>query len=509
MKPGAATREQRLSNLLTREENECIFSLFGTRCESLATTVVQVFVTNAPEHCDWSKLDAGVLCLVKDHLKRSYYFRLYCPERRCMVWEHEVYNSMQYNAPRPFLHTFEAQDCIVAFNFASEEEAKWLRTILLDKLESKKQRREKRLRNSYHAREQQNSKPPTYSSNGVVSSANKYSVSNQHPPSSGFTNHKDEKKKNKKKDDKKLTKADIGNPTEFRHISHVGWDINKGFDASLSNEESPELKEFFQQAGVSEIQLQDRATRDFIYEFIQVNGGLNRVVNELQSDKRNDIVRKDNHYPTGTRHERDGLPGPPPLPMRNTPLPPSHTPTASRAAPPPPPPPSRTMPAPPPPTQNPPPPPPLRILPQQPPAPGSGAPPPPPPPPMPSAAVPPPPALLPATLAPDMDHMPSASDPHSALMESIRSGTTLKKVDLDAESRNSNDSRGELLTQIRQGISLRPVQPVAKPSQSGPPENSLASALAIALAERSRFIHSESSGSSEEDENEDDDEWED
>lgn len=52
------------------------------------------------------------------------------------------------------------------------------------------------------------------------------------------------------------------------------------------------------------------------------------------------------------------------------------------------------------------------------------------------------------------------------------------------------------------------MQPVAKPAPTGPPENSLADALARALAERSRFIHSESSTSSE-DEEDDDDEWED
>lgn len=51
------------------------------------------------------------------------------------------------------------------------------------------------------------------------------------------------------------------------------------------------------------------------------------------------------------------------------------------------------------------------------------------------------------------------------------------------------------------------VQPSSRPAASGPPENSLADALARALAERSRVIHSESSTSDEDED--DDDEWED
>jgi Wiskott-Aldrich syndrome protein len=48
----------------------------------------------------------------------------------------------------------------------------------------------------------------------------------------------------KDKDSKRrLTKADIGLPRDFRHISHVGWDPNKGFD--LDNVEDPQLKMFF------------------------------------------------------------------------------------------------------------------------------------------------------------------------------------------------------------------------------------------------------------------------
>lgn len=67
---------------------------------------------------------------------------------------------------------------------------------------------------------------------------------------------------------KKLTKADIGTPSNFKHVTHVGWNAKSGFD--LSGEDKA-LKPFLTKAGVSESQLSDRKTRDFIYDFIQSN----------------------------------------------------------------------------------------------------------------------------------------------------------------------------------------------------------------------------------------------
>lgn len=49
-------------------------------------------------------------------------------------------------------------------------------------------------------------------------------------------------KKNKKDKNKKLTKADIGLPSDFKHLSHVGWDPNQGF--ALDNVD-PNLLKFF------------------------------------------------------------------------------------------------------------------------------------------------------------------------------------------------------------------------------------------------------------------------
>ena len=42
---------------------------------------------------------------------------------------------------------------------------------------------------------------------------------------------KDKKGKTKPK---KITKDDISKPSDFRHVNHIGWDPNSGFDVSLS-----------------------------------------------------------------------------------------------------------------------------------------------------------------------------------------------------------------------------------------------------------------------------------
>lgn len=141
MKSETQKPQNRSSSLLSREENEFVFRLLGSRCQSLATAVIQLFLTDPPDHSQWRKRDAGVLCLVKDHTKRSYFFRIYCLSRHCCVWEHEVYNSLDYIEPYPWLHTFEAENAMAAFNFANVDEARSLRDILLERLESKKQRK--------------------------------------------------------------------------------------------------------------------------------------------------------------------------------------------------------------------------------------------------------------------------------------------------------------------------------------------------------------------------------
>ncbi|KAI5734706.1 hypothetical protein M8J77_009712 [Diaphorina citri] len=458
--PTNAPPEQKTSSLLTRQENEAVFKLLGNRCQALSTTVIQLFTTDGPNDNEWHKRCFGILCLVKDNPRKSYFFRLYCLTRKQLLWEHELYTGMDYMAPQNFLHIFEAEDCVVAFNFASEEEARHMRYVILEK-QKRIERRHRASTQPRHAtpgadRERSRTLQPAVLTNGT-----NLTPKSRHMRSLSGGRGGDRRRDGKKN---KLTKADISSPTEFRHVSHVGFDPNRGFDA-VDIQNSPELEMFFEKAGVSQSQLQDRKTREFIYDFISRNGGL-------------DAAKEEAHLP------------PPPVPARSV------HPSNPRHAPPPPP--SRNIP---PPLPS------LRTLPSR----APTAPPkdmhiPPPPPPPPS--LPPP-----ATIQQSTPQPAQQPDPRAALMDAIRYGKQLKPVDPDSKkSTLTNDSRGELLDQIRQGVELKAVQPVSKPAVSTPSDG-LAGALARALAERSRVIHSDSDDTSDtdeenEDEN-DEDEWED
>lgn len=71
------------------------------------------------------------------------------------------------------------------------------------------------------------------------------------------------------------------------------------------------------------------------------------------------------------------------------------------------------------------------------------------------------------------------------------------------------DTRSNLLSEIRQGVTLKPVANEPRPNSATPSlaEGGLAAALTRALAERSRAMYTESEDSSDFSDN--DDEWDD
>ncbi|KYO47529.1 neural Wiskott-Aldrich syndrome protein [Alligator mississippiensis] len=253
--------------LLTPQENDSLFACLGKKCVTMSSAVVQIYA--ADRNAMWSKRCCGIACLVKDNPQRSYFIRIYDIKDGKLLWEQELYNNFVYNSPRGFFHTFAGDTCQVGLNFASEEEAKTFRKTVTDLLGRRQRKSEKRR------------DPP----NGPNLPMATVDIKNPEITTGRFHNsqvnnisHTKEKKKGKAKK-KRLTKADIGTPSNFQHIGHVGWDPNTGFDV---NNLDPELKKLFDLCGISEAQLKDKETSKVIYDFIEKTGGVEAVKNELR-----------------------------------------------------------------------------------------------------------------------------------------------------------------------------------------------------------------------------------
>ncbi|XP_034529503.1 WASP like actin nucleation promoting factor b isoform X3 [Notolabrus celidotus] len=506
-------QQRRMANvgsiLLTPQENEAIFSHLGRKCITLCSAVVQVFTSD--RNSSWNKRCCGVACLVKDNPQRSYYIRVFDIKDGKMTFEQELYNNFNIYLSKPYFISFAGDACQVGLNFASEEETKRFRTQVQELLGRRQRKTEKR-------RDPPNG--PTLHmatvdiKNPEISNAQRYHNNSQVNNMVHSTFPKREKKAKGKK--KRLTKADIGTPSNFQHIGHVGWDPNTGFDV---NNLDPELKNLFDLCGISEAQLKDKETSKVIYDFIEKKGGVEAVKNELRRQAPPPPPSRGGPPPPPPHHSSAP---PPPPPARGRGAPPPPPPSRAPISAPPPPPPSRpgmSAPPPPPPSRGslPPPPPPahasLPVAPPPPPPPpsssmssGGGAPPPPPPPPPPPG--PPPPAPPPPMEANGGD---SGQPGKSLLLSQIREGTNLKKVE-QKERPVSSVGRDALLDQIRQGIQLKPREDnIDSPPSTQAPSAGIVGALMEVMQKRSKAIHSSDEDDDDDDDEdfEEDDEWDD
>lgn len=71
----------------------------------------------------------------------------------------------------------------------------------------------------------------------------------------------------------KFNKADIGSPTNFKHVTHVGFNAVPSFDGSSEMD----LKRLFKMAGVKKEHLQDPEVSNKIFSVLEKAGGLESV----------------------------------------------------------------------------------------------------------------------------------------------------------------------------------------------------------------------------------------
>uniref|UniRef100_A0A8C6V878 Wiskott-Aldrich syndrome protein n=1 Tax=Neogobius melanostomus TaxID=47308 RepID=A0A8C6V878_9GOBI len=515
------------SSQLSAQENDKLEDLLGRRCASVATAVAQLFMALPHSPGAWSLQQTGAVCFVKDNPQRSYFIRMFDLKMGRMVWEQELYDQIVYTSPQPFFHTFAADDCQVGLNFVDLQEADVFLNAVEEKINQRNNRQDKKQRPPQSA---DRALPPVPNEKvpGSPGGFHMATVDIQNPDiqssryrsmPSPVSSSKSKKDKKSKKKGPKLSKADIGAPSGFKHVTHVGWDPNNL---------DPDLLKLLSQAGIQEADMKDEHTSQLIYNVIEQSGGMEAVKRE---------VNKGGGPPPPPGRQGplppvpgSGAPAPPPQRGRSGPLPPlpgqsrggpappppqppptrgavpppppSHS--SGRSGPPIPPPPSHSSPSgksthstlpPPPPTsshsRSPGLPPAPHAPPHAPPAPrgggGGGAAPPPPPP-------PPPPVMAPCSPdGPRPPPLPSGGKPPPAPASS------------------SGESRGALLDQIRLGKKLKNVTDCPDQASSTPPESGegIVGALMMAMQKRSKVIHSSDEDEDIAEEEDDDDDWDD
>ncbi|XP_059163971.1 actin nucleation-promoting factor WAS-like isoform X2 [Physella acuta] len=450
------------SILLEDHENTVLFETMGRFSTSLATGVVQLYLAEQADRNRWSKIHCGVACFVKDSSKRSFFFRLYDIKKQKLLWEQELYSQLVYKAPRDYFHTFEGDNCQVGLNFSSEDEAVKFKKVVQDKIairQKRKLQRKQRMSASMSGNTSAPTTPvplpPRNNMSPIVSPQPVFVHSVELSKVNNSVQNVDKNKKNQenKKDGKrKLTKADIGTPSNFIHVTHLGWDPDKGLQLDQLN---PEMQAVFKSLNIDANSNIDKDTLEFIQEFVENNGGLEAVRNEIRSGRIQTVSHTDNRKqsnnlpPSLPSRENHPLPAPPraaaPSPP-SAPLPPPPRPSGQPGRSAPPPPPGRNMP-------------PLPATPQQshsrqpPPPPPTGGPPPPPPPPPPlMGGPPPPPPPMGGPLPPPPPPFGDETSGRAALLSDISSGIQLKPT----ETRDRTvDPRNDLLSAIQKGTALK------------------------------------------------------
>ncbi|XP_067269826.1 actin nucleation-promoting factor WAS isoform X1 [Pseudorasbora parva] len=324
------SQESAGSLLLSPQENERLEDLLGRRCVSLSSAVVQLLMAVPSEPNHWTPQQSGVVCFVKDSHLRSFFIRLYDIKAGKLVWEQEIYNQLMYQKVRPFFHTFPGDDCQVGLNFADVTEAENFFTVVEDKISQRNNRFEKQQKKGSESRDRgampllprpNGSGTPTSPAMPPMVLSN---VQNQITSSKSKKEKKEKEKKNKKKGSK-LLKGDIGAPSGFTHVGHLGMGPNNL---------DPDLMKILSCAGISEADMNDSETSQLIYDVIERSGGLEavkKVVNQQEpthppvpSGHRGSLPQVPSGYSSAPPQPSQGRTGPlPPVPGQSS-APPSH-----------------------------------------------------------------------------------------------------------------------------------------------------------------------------------------
>lgn len=287
------------SSLLTQDELSIFQNLLGSRCQALAVAVVRVYSVGPTSY--WIYKACGVAGFIRDKNMRAYFIRVYDVIWRQLLLEQELYLEMEYTRPHSQFHIMQSDSGPLGLSFASSMEGNNFGNLVVRRLQKCRAQSQKPSPNVSIT------VPQPFIQSGI-SDLNKPKM-----PDFGTKFLRKQPNKNKKQ---KFTSRDISNPSNFRHIDHVGYNKAEGkFDIPFQASET--MRQILRVIG-QEDAMEQPQIRQFVYEYTMEHGGLEEYQREAEMKL---AVNKDPTIrvpvPPAPRRPTGGAqhPPPPPPPM--------------------------------------------------------------------------------------------------------------------------------------------------------------------------------------------------
>ncbi|KAF9941465.1 hypothetical protein BGZ67_005047 [Mortierella alpina] len=286
---------------LNNPEDKAIVKRFlsSPNTRIITATVARLYIAY-PDPSQWTYSGIlGAVTLIQT--SQAFYLRIVdLLYGRGIVWEQELYSGFVYCQDESFFHTFQTDTYVAGLSFADEHEAE----VFYGKV---------------HGRASLRPFKPVPSSGTLAKSGKAGGAQgrNRIPLHNG-----------------KLDKSRIGMPSDFRHVGHIGWDPDVGFDAQNIDPAWRTLFEQLDTFGVSRQQIHENAT--FITQFVNAHGGLKDAKSSSSNGGSNEKPghRNGQHPDNNDGNHLSRIDSPPP--------PRPQSPQQRRPPPPPPPPPVNT-----------------------------------------------------------------------------------------------------------------------------------------------------------------------
>lgn len=106
-------QNDRSIHLRDHENNAIIDNIVSQDGVTLATAIIQLYLSQKPDHSRWTKYQTGIICFVKDFSRKSYFFRLFSLNAS-QSWEQEMYSTFSYHKLTSNFHYFAADVCFIS-----------------------------------------------------------------------------------------------------------------------------------------------------------------------------------------------------------------------------------------------------------------------------------------------------------------------------------------------------------------------------------------------------------